>query len=399
MRTLVAILTLVVLRAAGASAAESCLTCHPDVKTDFAQSIHSKDFGCTGCHGGDPTAVSVEAHAPAKGYIGKPSRKDIPSMCAACHADADRMRPFGLPTDQYAQYQKSQHGKLLAQGDTHVAVCTDCHGTHRIMPRGDPSSPVFARNIPATCGHCHADSQLMATYKLPSDQLEKFRTSVHGTALFVDQHPLAPTCATCHGSHGAADVQGITAACGHCHSRTLEYFNQSPHHKAVQAGKMSECTSCHGFHDTPPPSLALFDTACPTCHAADSPGFATAQKLKTLLTQAQQELETAKVELAQVERLAPTAERFRPRLQQAQAHYLEALPVQHAMNIERVEDLTRSARSISEDVRGALHGIEQDRRLNLLWLALVWVYILFAAGVAYLYRRERQQQSREAGRQ
>jgi hypothetical protein len=398
MRTIPLLLTLLMLGAARAPAEESCLTCHPDVKTDFAQSIHAKDFSCTGCHGGDPIAVSLEAHAPAKGYIGKPSRKDIPSLCASCHADANHMRPFGLPTDQYAQYQKSQHGILLAQGDTHVAVCTDCHGTHRIMARGDPSSPVFPRNIPATCGRCHADSQLMATYNLPSDQLEKFRASVHGVALFVDQHPLAPTCATCHGSHGAADAQNITAACGHCHSRTLEYFDESPHLKAVREGKMSECISCHGYHDTPPPSLALFDTACPTCHAAGSSGLATAQKLKTVLTQAQQTLETASTELAQVEHLAPTAIRFRPRLQQARAHYLEALPVQHALNVERVDDLTRSARSISDDVRGAIHGIEQDRRLNLLWLGLVWMYVLFAVGVAYLYRRERKEQGTEAGR-
>jgi hypothetical protein len=216
--------------------------------------------------------------------------------------------------------------------------------------------------------------------------------------LFVDQHPLAPTCATCHGSHGAADAQNITAACGHCHSRTLEYFDESPHLKAVREGKMSECISCHGYHDTPPPSLALFDTACPTCHAAGSPGLATAQKLKTVLTQAQQTLETANTELAQVEHLAPTAIRFRPRLQQARAHYLEALPVQHALNVERVDDLARSARSISDDVRGAIHGIEQDRRLNLLWLGLVWMYVLFAVGVAYLYRRERKEQGTEAGR-
>jgi Zn finger protein HypA/HybF involved in hydrogenase expression len=238
----------------------------------------------------------------------------------------------------------------------------------------------------------------MAAYKIPSDQLEKFRTSVHGVALFVDQHPLAPTCATCHGSHGASDVQGITAACGHCHSRTLEYFNESPHRKAVQDGKMSECVSCHGYHDTPAPNLTLLDTTCPACHAADSQGFATAQKLKAMLTQAQQSLETANLELVQIERIAPTAVRFRPRLQQARANYLEALPVQHALRVERVDDLTRSARSISEDVRSAIHGIEQDRRLSLLWLAVVWVYVLFTAGVAYLYRRERRQQGTQPGR-
>ena len=191
-----------------AAAEEACRTCHPDVKIEYEASVHAAEFSCTVCHGGDATLLSLDAHAVQKGYIGKPNRAAIPALCANCHADPNRMKAFGLPTDQYAQYQTSQHGLQLAKGDTRVAVCTDCHGVHRILSRTEPNSPISARNIPDTCGRCHADQQLMAAYNLPADQVDRFRRSVHGTALYVDEHPLAPTCATCHGTHGAAALQG-----------------------------------------------------------------------------------------------------------------------------------------------------------------------------------------------
>ncbi len=372
-------------------AEESCRTCHPDVKIDYETSIHAREFSCTVCHGGDPTVTNLDAHAVSKGYIGKPKRTDIPALCASCHADPNRMKPFGLVTDQYAQYQTSQHGLLLAQGDAHVAVCTDCHGVHNILPRDEPNSPVAPRNIPTTCGRCHADQELMAAYKLPADQVDKFRGSVHGTALFVDEHPSAPTCTTCHGKHGAAALDGGAAGmmCGHCHARTREYFNESPHKRAADEHKMSECVSCHGYHDTPPPGRILFDTACQQCHASNTAAFLTGQKLKTLLTQADESLETALSEIAEVEEISPTVTRYRPPLQQARAYFMEALPVQHSLATERVEDLTRNARSIGEEVRASVHGVREEMSLRYIALAAVWVLLLFALAIIYLYREER----------
>lgn len=388
-----ALATLSLLPFARGRAEESCLTCHRDVKVEYEESVHAEEFSCTACHGGDPAAVNLEAHAVEKGYIGKPSRADISSLCVSCHADPNYMKPYGLPTDQYAQYQTSQHGLLLAQGDTRVAVCTDCHASHRILPPEEPTSTVFPRNIPATCGRCHSDQGLMAGYNLPTDQLEKFRhRSVHGTALFVEEHPSAPTCATCHGIHGATPphAEEIGKVCGHCHARTREYFNQSPHKKAAEEGKISECVSCHSHHDIAKPDRTLFDTACQGCHPQDSTAFLTGQKLKTLLSRASESLELAAVELARVGKVSPKMLRYRSRLQQAQAYFMEALPVQHSLAVDRVEDLTRSARSIGEEVRASVHGVEEERRLHTIGLALSWVFILFTVGVVYLYKKEKQ---------
>jgi Doubled CXXCH motif (Paired_CXXCH_1) len=384
--------------ASAAAAAESCVTCHPDVKAAYADSVHAKEFGCTGCHGGDPTVLDTSAHATAKGYIGKPARTAIPALCASCHADPNRMKPFGLPTDQYAQYQTSEHGLRLAKGDTRVAVCTDCHGTHRILRPAEPLSSVYRRNVPATCGRCHADKRLMAAYNLPADQLDKFRGSVHGVALFVDDHPSAPTCATCHGAHGASapHVRSIQAVCGHCHARTREYFNAGPHRRAADAGKMSECISCHGYHDTAPPSRALFDTACGRCHPAGSSERRAAEKLKTLLSRTQESLDLARTDLAQTQVQFPTVARYRPRLQEARAYYLEALPVQHSLAVDRVDDLTRNARSIAEEVQAATLGVRQESRLRDLVLALAWLFILFTVAVAAAFARERRRRHRTA---
>jgi hypothetical protein len=377
-----------------ARAEESCGTCHPDVKIQYAESNHAKNFSCTACHGGNGTVVTMEAHAADKGYIGKPGRYAIPALCASCHADPTRMKPFGLPTDQYAQYQTSRHGQRLAQGDSRVAVCTDCHGTHRILAPNEPTSPIARRNISTTCGQCHSDEALMSQYNLPADQVEKFRHSVHGTALFDDDHPLAPTCATCHGAHGATAPQAgsIRMICGHCHARTREYFKAGPHRQAADEGKISECVSCHGDHDTTRPDRGLFDTACQRCHPADSAAFATGQKLKTLLSRADESLEACAGELARAEPLFPTVVRYRPRLQQAQAHFMEALPVQHSLNVERVDDLTRSARSIAEDVRASIHGVEQQSQLRYLELTLAWGAILSAVAVARLYLKEKRRE-------
>jgi len=399
LRRLLPLFLVVLPLAAYARPEESCTTCHPNVKTEYSDSIHAAEFGCTGCHGGDGAAVGMEAHATAKGYIGKPARQDIPALCARCHADPTQMKSFGLPTDQYAQYQTSAHGRRLAQGDTKVAVCSDCHGAHRILSHQEPTSPVSRRNIPATCGRCHADAALMAEYKLPADQVEKYRHSVHGVALFDEDHPLAPTCATCHGAHGATapQVGSIGAVCGHCHARTREYFDQSPHRRAANEGKISECAGCHGYHDITPPDRALFDTTCPACHAADSAPFATAQQLKTMLSQTQDAVATAGEELAEAAKLMPTVSRYRPRLQQSWAYFMEALPVQHSLAVDRVADLTRSARSISDEVRDAAHGVKEDTQLRYLWLALAWVFILVAVGVTYLYRKERQRERAAPG--
>jgi hypothetical protein len=152
---------------------------------------------------------------------------------------------------------------------------------------------------------------------------------------------------------------------------------------------MSECISCHRAHDVAAPDHTLFDTACVTCHGADSAAFQVGQKLKTLLTQASAAINYATSDIETLQRTWPSVARKRSRIAQANAYLLEALPTQHALDLARVEDLTRSARSISGDVRATVHGAQQEGNLRYLVLALLWVYLLFLVGVTYAYGRAR----------
>jgi hypothetical protein len=68
---------------------------------------------------------------------------------------------------------------------------------------------------------------------------------------------------------------------------------------------------------------------------------------------------------------------------------MEALTEQHSLSVDRTEDLTRTARSISEETRGAVHAVAQQRQLRALGLTAAWIFILFSAAVAILYRREK----------
>ncbi len=85
----------------------------------------------------------------AGGFVGAPGRLETVAMCAGCHANVERMRASGLPTDQFAKYWSSVHGQRLATAnDTRVAICTDCHGSHDVKKVSDPSAKVFVAQRP-----------------------------------------------------------------------------------------------------------------------------------------------------------------------------------------------------------------------------------------------------------
>jgi hypothetical protein len=60
-----------------------------------------------------------------------------------------------LPAGRLGTYQDSFHGLAARGGSPTVANCASCHGEHGILPSSDPRSPIFAKNLPATCGRCH----------------------------------------------------------------------------------------------------------------------------------------------------------------------------------------------------------------------------------------------------
>jgi len=139
----------------------TCGQCHKQIVDDYKQSVHGGALiqennpdvpVCTDCHGvhniQDPRTSQF--------------RIDTPDLCAGCHADSDLMSKYGLSADVYNLYNLSWHGVDVAVYKARwpairheSAVCTDCHGTHKILKTGDPASMVSSGNLLATCQKCH----------------------------------------------------------------------------------------------------------------------------------------------------------------------------------------------------------------------------------------------------
>jgi predicted CXXCH cytochrome family protein len=286
---------------------DQCLMCHTALGDQpsqlFARDIHAKKgVGCVDCHGGDASSDDQEkAMNPLSGFTGVPKGDRISEVCGACHSHADRLGTFGsrLPTGQLEMLKAGVHGKSSLTGGQRLAECTTCHGAHGIVSVHDPRSPVYPLNVVKTCTRCHANATYMRAYnlKLPVDQLEKYRTSVHGKRN-AQGDPKAAECASCHGSHDirpAGDVKShvypinLPGTCSRCHSDSalmapykIPTNQYDLYVKSVHGIGLLEkhdlsapaCNDCHGNHGATPPGLESISKVCGTCHALNAELFA-----------------------------------------------------------------------------------------------------------------------------
>ena len=261
----------------------NCLTCHRDFEDDDGPShmisgdIHYQvGLGCEQCHGGDPTLDDMDEVRASKGFRGVPKAQEVPAFCARCHSDAAYMHEHNpsLPVDQLDKYKTSEHGRrLFGKGDAKVATCVSCHSVHVINSARLPHSSTYPKNLPFTCGSCHADTAYMADYNISTDQLDHYRRSVHGIALLDQDDLAAPACNDCHGNHGAAPpgVASLSAVCGMCHALESDLFNNSPHRPAFDENDLPACETCHSNHLIHSPTDRMVgtdaDALCTECHA------------------------------------------------------------------------------------------------------------------------------------
>jgi cytochrome b subunit of formate dehydrogenase len=285
----------------------SCVDCHKDV-TSLAHDKTPAKITCGQCHAKAQAAYDQSTHAtgskPGSGpaatcgdchgdvhYVtgaGDPkapiSHGNIPATCGRCHGQKFLMESNGRSAQPFLSYQESVHGHAVENGSSQAAVCTDCHGTHAILPPNEQASPISKFNVPATCGKCHSEIQ------------QTFMASVHGQGI-ARGNKLAPDCTDCHGIHSIKqhnDPSSPVAAanvsrdnCARCHTgvrlsqefglpggRVSTYFD-SYHGLAAQGGSVvaANCSSCHGVHDilpsTDPHSSinhANLGATCGRCH-------------------------------------------------------------------------------------------------------------------------------------
>jgi predicted CXXCH cytochrome family protein len=236
----------------------------------FRDDVHARaGLRCDACHTG--------AAAP----YGPIERTKIAPLCGSCHADVASMKKVNpqARTDEYAQYLASTHGTRMTSGETRVATCSDCHGAHGIRPVTDTRSPVAPQNVATTCARCHSDPVRMSAFGHQGDPPADWRASVHAAALLKRGDLSAPTCNTCHGSHGVPPGGATSAAqvCAQCHVREAELYAKSPK-KAVFDLVGGGCVTCHSNHKIEKPTDAMIgmkDPAlCATCHNDQMKGAA-----------------------------------------------------------------------------------------------------------------------------
>ncbi len=135
------------------------------------------------------------------------------SCSLECHEDIIRKKA----TDNFQQWSESAHSK-------YYVTCDACHGgnpngnteaeAHSSMKNiSDPESSIYFKNIPETCGKCHAE------------ELHHFKNTMHYQRLRAESQ--APSCVTCHQPHGFKVLKAseLTPLCSVCHNQRDQIAN------------------------------------------------------------------------------------------------------------------------------------------------------------------------------
>jgi hypothetical protein len=180
---------------------------NPSLRTDQLAQYHTSVHGKRWAAGDAKVAVCTDCHSvhdikPPSDPQSTVYPVNVAHTCARCHADANYMKEYAIPTDQYANYNKSVHHDALAvRGDLSAPTCTTCHGNHGAAPPG-------VDKVQNVCSTCHVF------------QAEMYEKSSHLKAF---QAASLPGCVVCHSNHDIThptDAKlgtGPEAACVRCH--------------------------------------------------------------------------------------------------------------------------------------------------------------------------------------
>ncbi len=279
-----------------------CTDCHQDA--ELTDDEHKKDLGavdCTECHeeqaetykgslhgralaGGDPDAPNCSSCHGKHGILPPDDRRsltykiNIPGVCSKCHSEASGLADRHEIGERRVveTYSMSIHGEgVFKRGLTVAAVCTDCHGSHNVLPHEDPKSLIHHDNVAKTCMMCHGE-------------IEQVHVQVVQEHLWQEQPHQIPACVDCHKPHKVRQLQakrGLTDAdCMACHDdremkRVVDGAEQSLFtDRSVLFGSAHEkltCAMCHSnvFRYENPPCKHVGEVDCGKCHASASSAF------------------------------------------------------------------------------------------------------------------------------
>lgn len=383
----------------------SCLDCHSSLPEPlgvtvetYSQNIHAqKGLTCVDCHGGDATSDEPDkAMSRTAGWKGKIERKQIPVLCASCHADAERMKKYnpGLRVDQFQQYKTSVHGQKWSKGDSKVAVCTDCHGVHDLRAPSDPRSSVHPTNVATTCSHCHADAEYMKPYGIKTDQFANYQQSVHHDAMMVRGDLSAPTCTTCHGNHGATPpgVASVTNVCSNCHVFQAQLFAASPHKKAFAAAGFPGCVTCHTNHGIKHPTDEMIGmqakAVCTKCHTEGDAAAKEAVSMHERLTSLASAIAASDALLGRAERQGMEVSQAEQQEEQARDALLKARVTVHTLRDSELKRDTDPGFAIARQTHAAGQKAMEEWRFRRVGLGFSVLAIALAVVGLGLYIRK-----------
>jgi len=194
------------------AAVEICTRCHSDpdqmrqygLPSDQLAELRASRHGqlllqegneeapaCSDCHDPHTTLRSEDARSSVNPF-------NIVETCAKCHVDEGLMEPYGLGTQQVAQFTESRHWAALTEDHNLAApTCISCHGSHAALPPGHGE-------IANVCGRCHVEVR------------QALDTGPHGPA---SRDGSLAGCTACHENHGTVrtPTDQIAATCTVCH--------------------------------------------------------------------------------------------------------------------------------------------------------------------------------------
>jgi cytochrome b subunit of formate dehydrogenase len=147
----------------------NCHSSHGELPADDPRSTvndaHISDT-CGTCHHGIEEAFKKSVH-----FLGEPTEEHELPTCEDCHTShrISRHDAPGFRTRMMIECGRCHeteaetffdtfHGKVSRLGAEGAAQCSDCHGTHGILPPSDPASTLSRDNVVDTCAKCHEGS-------------------------------------------------------------------------------------------------------------------------------------------------------------------------------------------------------------------------------------------------
>jgi hypothetical protein len=295
---------------------EFCARCHGNIammrqynlRTDqyaeYRTSIHGKllyeknDQGvavCTSCHGKHDIRRKTDPQSLV-------SHANVPATCGKCHADQNAMKPYRIPTNQLADFEKGVHGQILAGK----------------VPGKNPG-------LAPNCATCHG---------------------VHGAT-----------------PPGVAEVANV---CGSCHSAVVGYFRESVHFTAIREGGGPKCVTCHGNHTNRKPTLKVFSGTgpgeCGSCHEPDGKALEFAKNARFLLGNLENGIEELRRDLADAEKAGRNTEKLKSSLDGARYKLIEAGPAIHSFSVERILPLVHEADAQLKQGRLETRNFQEELR-------------------------------------